>query len=214
MRDPGAPFELYQILEPAGEPELIHGEVGEDATILDLGCGTGRVTHALVRLGHRVVAVDFDERMLGMIEGAETVLSRIEDLDLGRTFSCVLLMSNLINRPDRTGRLELLAACRRHVAANGVVLIERYDPEMGADPTPTERRFAGVTIRVSDIARHGRRVAQTVEYDAGDRGTWRIRHDGAYILTDDEVLADLGAAGLRLRKWLDERRRWIAATPV
>ena len=212
MRDPGAPFDLYRILEPAGEPELIHQEVPEDATILDLGSGPGRITHALIKLGHRVTAVDFDERMLDEIEGAETVLSRIEDLDLGRTFGVVLLMSTLINRPDQTGRLALLAACRRHVAPNGVVLIERYDPEIGVDPRPTEREFAGITIRVSDVRREGPLISQSVEYDGGDRGNWRIRIDGRYVLNDDETLADLAAAGLRLRHWIDDRHRWLAAT--
>lgn len=214
MRDPGAPFELYRLLEPADEPELIHGEASEGATILDLGCGTGRITHPLIRLGHRVTAVDFDERMLREIEGAVTVLSRIEDLDLGRTFGAVLLMSTLINRPDQSGRLALLAACRRHVAADGVVLIERYDPEIGLDDRPTERQFAGITVRVSDVRRDGPLIFQSVEYDAGDRGNWRIRIEGRYVLNDDETLADLAAAGLQLRRWIDDRHRWLAATPV
>jgi SAM-dependent methyltransferase len=214
MRDPGAPFELYRILEPADEPELIHREAPVGATILDLGCGTGRITHALIQLGHRVTAVDFDERMLGEIEGAETILSRIEDLDLRRHFGAVLLMSTLINRPDQSGRLALLAACRRHVAPSGVVLVERYDPEIGVDPRPTERQFAGITIRVSEVRREGPLISQSVEYDGGDRGNWRIRIEGRYVLSDDETLADLAAAGLRLRRWIDDRHRWLAATPA
>jgi len=207
-------MDLYRLLEPAGEPELIHREAGEGATILDLGCGTGRITHPLVRLGHRVTAVDFDERMLREIEGAETVLSRIEDLDLGRTFGAVLLMSTLINRPDQDGRLALLAACRRHVASDGVVLIERYDPEIGMDVRQTERQFAGITIRVSGVRRDGPLLYQTVEYDARDRGSWRIQIDGRYVLNDDETLADVAAAGLRLRHWVDDRHRWLAAIRI
>lgn len=213
MRDPGAPLELYRLLEPAGEPELIHGQIAPGASVLDLGCGTGRITHALIQLGHPVTAVDFDERMLGEIRGAEKVLSRIEDLDLGRTFDAVLLMSTLINRPDQEGRLALLAACRRHVTEGGVVLIERYDPTIGLDPRPTERRFAGVTIRVSDVRRDGPLLYQTVEYDAGDRGYWRIRIDGRYVLSDEETLGDLAATGLRLREWIDDAHRWLAAVP-
>jgi hypothetical protein len=34
---------------------------------------------------------------------------------------------------------------------------------------------------------------------------------GARILTDDEMLADLAATGLRLLRWIDERHRWLAA---
>ena len=214
MRDPGAPFDLCRILEPAGEPELIHREIAEEATILDLGSGPGRITHELIKLGHHVVAVDYDERMLELIHGAETVCSPIEDLRLERSFEAVLLMSTLINRPDREGRLALLRTCRRHVAPNGVVLVERYDPEIGKEGEATERQFAGITIRVSDVRREGPLLFQSVEYDAGDRGVWRIRLDGRYVLSDDETLADLAAAGLRLRRWVDERRRWLVAIPA
>jgi len=214
VRDPGAPFDLCRILEPAGEPELIHREIAEEATILDLGSGPGRITHELIKLGHRVVAVDYDERMLELIHGAETVCSPIEDRRLERSFEAVLLMSTLINRPDREGRLALLRTCRRHVAPNGVVLVERYDPEIGKDGEATERQFAGITIRVSDVRREGPLLFQSVEYDAGDRGVWRIRLDGRYVLSDDETLADLAAAGLRLRRWVDERRRWLVAIPA
>ena len=192
--DPGAPVALAEILE--------------------LGCGAGRITHALLALGRRVTAVDMDPEMLEHIDGAETVLSRIEDLDLGRTFGGVLLMSNLVNNPDENGRVALLRSCRRHVAANGMVLVERYDPESGNDPTPGEREFAGVIFRAFDIRREGQLLYQTIEYDAGARGKWIMRMDGVRILTDDEMLASLAASGLRLLRWIDERRRWLVAIPV
>jgi len=38
--------------------------------------------------------------------------------------------------------------------------------------------------------------------------------DGVRILTDDEMLASLAASGLRLLRWIDERRRWLVAIPV
>jgi SAM-dependent methyltransferase len=211
VRDPGAPVELYRLLEAADEPELIDREMPEDAEILELGAGSGRITRPLTALGRRVVAVDFNPEMLDLIEGAETVLSRIEDLDLGRTFGGVLLMSNLINQPDRDARLALLRAMQRHLSAHGVALIERYDPEAGEDPTPTEHERYGITIRAFDIRREGKLLYQKIEYDAGVRGRWLVDLQGARILTDDEVLADLAAAGLRLVRWIDERHRWLAA---
>jgi SAM-dependent methyltransferase len=210
VRDPGAPVDLYRLLEAADEPELIDRELPENAEILELGCGSGRITHPLIAMGRRVVAVDFNPEMLQLIEGAETVLSRIEDLDLGRTFGGVLLMSTLIDAPAEI-RLRLLRSVGRHLAPNGVALIERYEPDIGNDPTPTERHLGAVTIRVSDIARQGHLIYQTIEYDAGTHGNWRIRIDGRYVVSDDEMLADLAAAGLRLLRWIDERHRWLAA---
>ena len=210
MRDAGAPVDLYRLLEAAGEPELIDRELPDDAEILELGAGSGRITHPLIALGRRVVAVDFNPDMLELIEGAEKVLSRIEDLDLGRTFGGVLLMSTLINAPEES-RLSLLRSVRRHLAPHGVALIERYDPDIGNDPTPTERHLGAVTIRVTEIARRGHLLYQTVDYDAGTHGSWRIRLDGRYVVSDDEMLADLTAVGLRLLRWVDERHRWLAA---
>ncbi len=44
---------------------------GAGASILELGCGAGRVTHPLVALGHPVVAVDESPEMLAHVRGAE-----------------------------------------------------------------------------------------------------------------------------------------------
>lgn len=211
VRDPGAPVELYRLLEAADEPELIDREMPDDAEILELGAGSGRITHPLIGLGRRVVAVDFNPEMLALIEGAEKIEARIEDLDLGRTFGGVLLMSNLINQPDRDARLALLRAIQRHLGAHGVALIERYDPAAGEDPTPTEHERYGITIRAFDIRREGKLLYQKIEYDAGIRGRWMVDLQGARILTDDEMLADLAEVGLRLLRWIDERHRWLAA---
>ena len=211
MRDPGAPVDLVRILEAADEPELIDRELPLDAEILELGSGAGRITHPLIALGRRVVAVDFNPEMLALIEGAETIEARIQDLDLGRTFGGVLLMSNLINHPDPEERLALLRAIRRHLGPHGIGLIERYDPETGEDPTPTEQQRFGITIRRFDIRRQGKLLYQKIEYDAGVRGRWMVDLQGARILTDDEMLADLAAAGLRLLRWIGERHRWLAA---
>jgi SAM-dependent methyltransferase len=211
MRDPGAPVDLYRLLDAADEPELINREMPEDAEILELGAGSGRITHPLIALGWRVLAVDFNPEMLELIEGAETVQARIQDLDLGRTFGGVLLMSNLINNPDREERLAFLRTVRRHLAPHGIALIERYDPATGEDPTPTEQHRYGIAIRRFDIRREGQLLYQTIEYDAGVRGRWIVELQGARILTDDEMLADLAAAGLRLLRWIDEQHRWLAA---
>jgi SAM-dependent methyltransferase len=203
--------ELYRLLEAADEPELIDREIPEGAEILELGAGSGRITRPLIALGRRVVAVDFNPEMLALIEGAETIEARIQDLDLGRTFGGVLLMSNLINQRDREERLALLRAIQRHLGPHAVALIERYDPEAGEDPTPTEHERYGITIRAFDIRREGKLLYQKIEYDAGARGRWMVDLEGARILSDDEILADLAAAGLRLLRWIDERHRWLAA---
>jgi hypothetical protein len=58
--------------------------------------------------------------MLELIEGAETVQARIQDLDLGRTFGGVLFVSNLVNNPDPDERLTLFRSVQRHLAPSGI----------------------------------------------------------------------------------------------
>lgn len=50
-----------------GEARLIDALLPRGAAVLDAGCGTGRVTDALRRRGHRVVGVDRDA---GLVEAA------------------------------------------------------------------------------------------------------------------------------------------------
>ena len=97
----GSPVDVYRALSGAAEAELIAAALPAGASILELGCGTGRVTHELVARGFRVTAVDESAEMLEHVRGADTVHARIEELDLGQTFDCVLLASHFVNTPSR-----------------------------------------------------------------------------------------------------------------
>jgi SAM-dependent methyltransferase len=51
-----------------GEARLIDAMAPRGATILDAGCGAGRVTAALARMGHRVLGLDRDARLVAAAE--------------------------------------------------------------------------------------------------------------------------------------------------
>jgi SAM-dependent methyltransferase len=114
----GSPVEVYLRLPTRGEPELIASALRPGASVLEIGCGTGRLTHPLVELGFRVTAVDNEPQMLAHVRGAETVLADAASIELGRRFDCVLLASHFVNDADDRGRRALLAACARHLAAD------------------------------------------------------------------------------------------------
>jgi SAM-dependent methyltransferase len=207
----GSPVELYARLPSFGEAELVHGAIAPGAAILELGAGAGRMTHPLVELGHPVTAVDSSAEMLAHVRGAETVHAGIEGLDLGRTFACVLLASQLVNVDDDRQRAAFLATCGRHVAPDGVVLIQRYDPAWAADPAPSEHERDGVRIRVIEARRQAERLHAIVEYEL-DGQTWRHGPFTSRILTDAELGARLWQAGLLSDdEWLDDRRTWLVA---
>jgi 2-polyprenyl-3-methyl-5-hydroxy-6-metoxy-1,4-benzoquinol methylase len=60
----GCAVDFYALLPAFGEPEIVHGAVPAGATILELGCGTGRILRPLAALGHPVTGVDDSQDML------------------------------------------------------------------------------------------------------------------------------------------------------
>ena len=61
--------------------------------------------HPLVDLGYSVTAVDNSADMLAYVKGAKAVCSDIEILDLNHRYDAVLLMSHMINIPDKVQNL-------------------------------------------------------------------------------------------------------------
>ena len=196
-----------------GEPEIVHAAVPPGASILELGAGAGRVTHPLVALGHPVVAVDESAEMLARVRGAETVLARIQELDLGRRFDAVLLASFLVNTADRGLRRRFLQACRRHLGDGGCVLLQRHPPAWFEEAAEGEGVAGGVSHRLRGLRRPAPGLlAATVEYRAGDR-TW-TQSFTAERLDDDELAAALGEAGLTADAYLTGDGSWVRAVPA
>ncbi len=127
----GSPVGLYARLPELGEGEVVASVLAAGASVLELGCGTGRITRQLARLGYRVTAVDESPEMLAHVLDAETIPAQIEGLDLGRRFDAVLLASNLVTaEPEQ--RWAFLETCRRHadlVIVEGLPLA--WSPEDG-----------------------------------------------------------------------------------
>jgi SAM-dependent methyltransferase len=211
----GSPVELYARLAAGDEPAIVHATIPAGASVLDLGCGAGRVTHALLELGHPVVAVDNSPEMLEHVHGAEKVLADIRTLDLKRRFSCVLLASNLVNCVDAATREAMLACCRRHVADGadeGVVIVQRLAPDraLTIEEGPWTRGQA--RFHLTSLVRRGRVFSASMMIELEGK-RWRHTFE-AEILSDVEIDAALAQAGLRRLQWLDESRAWIAAGPV
>lgn len=209
----GCAVELYARLPAWREPGVVHAAAGDRASILELGSGTGRVTHPLLELGHEVVAVDESPEMLARVRGAETVCARIEDLDLGgRRFGAVLLASHLVNVPSDETLAALLGACARHVAADGCVIIEQEPPSWFQTAKDTENTRDGVTFRLRDVTRPGPGlVSATVEYETGDlRWTQSFT---SRCRTEAELSRALEAAGLVFGGYLTDDHVWLRALP-
>jgi SAM-dependent methyltransferase len=206
----GSPVDIYDALPPMGEPELIHSVLAPGSSILDLGCGTGRVAVPLTDLGHRVVGVDDSPDMLERLDPRiEPVLGDARTLLLGRRFDAVLLASHLLNDSDASAFLTTAAI---HLHGTGRIVAEIYPVAMDWGRAVGRSTQAGpVEITVTRATAVGDRIDAAVRYGLGDR-TWDQAFDGR-MLDEPALRTLLTTAGFRLEHWLDERRGWFVAGP-
>jgi SAM-dependent methyltransferase len=208
----GSPVAVYLALPAGGEPQLIHAAVGPGAAILELGCGAGRVTRPLAAMGHPMVAVDNSLAMLEHVTVAETVHADVIELDLGRVFDAVVAASRLVNNGERSWVRALLATCRRHVGNDGVVLVQRWDPEWLASVTVRDREFGPISARFRVLARRGRELDASATYRLGEQ-SW-TQTSTAAVVDDGDLARYAAAADLVLDGWLDEDRTWARLRPA
>lgn len=108
--------------------EGVHGEalfvLGlAPRSVLDAGCGTGRVAIELARRGVRVVGVDNDASMLATARRRQPEMTWVEadltKLELGLRFDVVVMAGNVPLFTPAGTQEALVAACARHLDASG-----------------------------------------------------------------------------------------------
>lgn len=107
---------------PHGEAD--HVRAYAPRSVLDGGCGTGRVGVELARHGIAVLGVDPDPDMIAAARekapGIEWLQLDLADLDRPERFDVAVLAGNVIPYAQR--RAELVAACARHLVPGGRVV--------------------------------------------------------------------------------------------
>lgn len=155
----------------------VHGEAAfvgayDPATVLDAGCGTGRVAVELARGGIEVVGVDLDPSMLATARRQAPEVTWVQAdltrLALGRTFDVVVMAGNVpLFTPPGT-QAALVAGVGRHVAPGGR-LVAGFSLDRGytTDDYDTHAAAAGLEL--------------TERYATWDRAPWEP--GGAYAVS-------------------------------
>ncbi len=137
--------EAYERRAAVGEE--VHGEADfvqrfSPLSVLDAGCGTGRVGRELARRGVDVAGVDIDSKMLDTARrkaaGVDWHLADLVTVDLARSFDVVVMAGNVMIflTPGTEGAV--VANMARHLRPGGVLIagfqimrgqltIQRYD---------------------------------------------------------------------------------------
>jgi SAM-dependent methyltransferase len=134
-----------------GEARLADALVGRGAAVLDAGSGMGRVGAALVRRGHRVVGVDFDQELLAQSQATYPELplveSRLDELTPERlsaagqptSYDLVVCVGNVMVLLAPDTERTVLAALGALLAPDGRILVGF---SLSGAPAPSSRSYA------------------------------------------------------------------------
>jgi SAM-dependent methyltransferase len=142
-----------------GEADFVTSLVPRPSTVLDAGCGTGRLARELARRGVDVVGVDLDRDMLDHAARKARELTWVHGdlatVDLGRTFDAVVMAGNVMVFCRPEDRPRIVANLARHVGPAGVLVAgntvgttvggfdpDEYDRDARAAGLVAEARFS------------------------------------------------------------------------
>jgi len=153
----------------AAEGRNVHGEADlveslGPGSVLDAGCGTGRVAIELARRHVDVVGVDLDPSMLAVARDKSPNLTWVEGdlaaLDLGRSFDVVVLAGNVMIFLAPGTEAAVVATMARHLRPGGALVA-------GFQLHPADRG-GGLDLAAYDA--HGRAAGLELEQRWG---TWQ-----------------------------------------
>ena len=226
--------DLYDRLVPPGPCEPFYLDLADrvGGPVLELACGSGRLTLPLARGGREVVGLDVSPAMLDAARvkavraGLEVrwVRGDMETFDLNGRFGLILVSCNSLGHltePDALDRA--LRRIREHLAPGGLFAFDVVNPRRPQlrppDRPVTRRGHGGSALKVRERARYCpttqvREAVWTVTTPDGDAefGPLRLRQ----YLPDDLPRA-LDRAGFSLRErfgGFDRRPYRASASPL
>lgn len=106
---------------PHGEADFVFSY--GPRSVLDAGCGTGRVAIELARRGLDVVGTDLDQDMIQVARAKAPELTWVNadlsEFDLTNRFDAVVLAGNVIPYVAVDRRQAAVVSCARHLTASG-----------------------------------------------------------------------------------------------
>lgn len=134
--------QLYDIVMPPGPCEAFYRSAAARAAgpVLELACGTGRLTVPLAQGGFEIVGVDASAAMLAVarrkaaLAGARRagfVQADMRSLALGRRFALVIISCNTLGHLTTAADLSAcLEGVARHLAPGGVLAFDVVNPRV------------------------------------------------------------------------------------
>lgn len=199
-------YDLLAQLDPSiqGDIDIYAALVEGRGTVLELGCGSGRVSQALAERGLTVTGVDLAPAMLNKAKHrrrqaspavARRLRYRLADmaaLDLPDRFDLVLAPYFGLAHLDLPAQQRCFTVIARHLAPDGLAVLHLPVAARMAEPlkTPADQPVVSITFDAQ-----GRQIRLYVADRRFDPVTGRFDQTIAYVVVD--------AAGAELRRSLE-----------
>lgn len=206
--------DLYDRLMPPSSCRAFYQSVAPpEAAVLDLGCGTGRLSVPLALAGRRVTGLDAAPAMLEAAQAkAEAAGVHVEwrrgdmtSFELDRRFDLIMVTGNTLAHLTTDADLYgCLRGIRRHLGPGGLFAWDVVNAKRRPSPDPEKERTRRAPVG------SGLRIRETACFNPAtgvSRSQWRVQQgDGAVHRLEfalrsfrpDDLAAALESAGLRL----------------
>jgi SAM-dependent methyltransferase len=152
-----------------------------DSSLLELGCGTGRVTLSLVPYCRFIQGIDLSPAMISICREklrkvdipqtkARVIEGDISDFDLERTFDLIIAPFRVLQNLETDREVDGLFRCiRKHLAPKGTCILNVFRPFCEPDEmrrlwaTPEENLSWEVAVEGGRIACYDRRARMDAE---------------------------------------------------
>ena len=170
--------------------------------ILELACGTGRITLPLAAQGHQLTGIDLSTAMLAEAQrkgraaglAVEWRLADMRNFALGCTFKLAILAANaLCHLLTPADFAACMAAVRHHLAAEGRFIVEVFVPDIQLLAIPADERRSFGQFEDPDGA--GQTV---VTYTARYDPVTQIRHTTTYYRYPGQTEEVTGTLPMRM----------------
>ncbi|MCC6573515.1 MAG: class I SAM-dependent methyltransferase [Planctomycetes bacterium] len=146
-----------------GDVEYFSKLAGKAGDVLELACGTGRVTIPMLQAGARVTGLDLEAVMLDsarhraekLPEAQRKKLTLVQGdmrgFELGRKFPLIVVpyraFQHLLTVTDQRA---CLAACRKHLTPRGRLVIDIFDPNLRMIAAAMQPGLSSPMLRLSE----------------------------------------------------------------
>jgi SAM-dependent methyltransferase len=190
-----------------------------EGPILDLGCGTGRVSLDLARRGRQMQGLDLDPHLVGAFNEraagaglpASAAAGDARSFELDGRFAMVLAPMQLIQLLDTTGdRVDCLRCAASHLDAGGTVavaIVDGFPAELTEEAPP----------HLPDVREVDGWVYSSLPLDAGlDAGSIVVRRLRQAVSPDGELGEEIDEIPLRLleAETIEEEGREAGLVPA